>query len=57
MVLSTLGETQVKGNLETDAHSFSPAAREILEHFRSIESVEKLNEANLLYNSIPGTML
>ena len=49
MDLGTLGETQVLDNLETYVQSFSPAAREIFEHFRFVEFIEKLNEANLLY--------
>ncbi len=49
MDLNTLGETQVLDNLETYVQSFSPAAREIFEHFRFSEFIEKLDEANLLY--------
>ncbi len=49
MNLSTLGETQVLDNLETYVQSFSPAAREIFDHFRFSEFLESLNEANLLY--------
>jgi len=49
MDLDTLGETQVLDNLETYVQSFSPAAREIFEHFRFTEFLEKLNDANLLY--------
>lgn len=49
MDLSTLGETQVLDNLETYVQSFSPASREIFEHFRFSEFIEKLDEANLLY--------
>lgn len=49
MDLSTLGETQVLDNLETYVQSFSPAAREIFEHFSFSEFIEKLDEANLLY--------
>jgi len=49
MDLSTLGETQVLDNLETYVQSFSPAAREIFEHFRFSEFIEKLNDGNLLY--------
>ena len=49
MDLRTLGETQVLDNLETYIQSFSPSAREVFEHFRFSEFIEKLNEANLLY--------
>jgi len=49
MDLSTLGETQVLDNLETYVQSFSPAAREIFEHFRFSEFIEKLDDGNLLY--------
>jgi len=49
MDLSSLGETQVLDNLETYVQSFSPSAREIFEHFRFSEFIEKLNDANLLY--------
>jgi type I restriction enzyme M protein len=49
MDLRTLGETQVLDNLETYIQSFSPSEREVFEHFRFSEFIEKLNEANLLY--------
>ena len=49
MDLNTLGETQVLDNLETYVQSFSPAAREIFEHFSFSEFIEKLNDGNLLY--------
>ncbi len=49
MDLGTLGETQVLDNLETYVQSFSPAAREIFEHFRFSEFIEKLNDSDLLY--------
>lgn len=49
MDLDKLGETQVLDNLETYVQSFSPAAREIFEHFRFVEFLEKLNDSNLLY--------
>ena len=48
MDLGSLGETQVLDNLETYVQSFSPSAREIFEHFRFSEFIEKLNDANLL---------
>ena len=49
MNLGSLGETQVLDNLETYVQSFSLSAREIFEHFRFTEFIEKLEEANLLY--------
>jgi len=49
MNLGALGETQLLDNLETYIRSFSPAAREIFEHFAFSEFIEKLNDANLLY--------
>lgn len=49
MNLSSLGENQVLDNLETYVQSFSPASREIFEHFRFTEFIEKLDEATLLY--------
>ncbi|WP_230209950.1 type I restriction-modification system subunit M [Solemya velum gill symbiont] len=52
MDLTNLGETQVLDNLDTYIRSFSPAAREIFEHFGFHDFLEKLDEANLLYQVI-----
>jgi len=52
MDLASLGETQVLDNLDTYIRSFSPAAREIFEHFGFHGFLEKLDEANLLYQVI-----
>lgn len=49
MDLNTLGETNVSGNLENYIQSFSPNAREIFEHFDFFNTIDKLEEANLLY--------
>lgn len=47
--LKALGTTQVLENLESYVQAFSPAARDIFEHFAFAEFLDKLNEANLLY--------
>jgi len=52
MDLTNLGETQVLDNLDTYIRSFSPEAREIFEHFGFHSFLEKLDEANLLYQVI-----
>jgi len=52
MDLASLGETQVLDNLDTYIRSFSPTAREIFEHFGFHGFLEKLDEANLLYQVI-----
>jgi len=52
MDLASLGETQVLDNLDTYIRSFSPEAREIFEHFGFHGFLEKLDEANLLYQVI-----
>ncbi len=49
MDLNTLGETNISGNLENYIQSFSPNAREIFEHFDFFNTIDKLEEANLLY--------
>ncbi|MBE3994760.1 SAM-dependent DNA methyltransferase [Vibrio parahaemolyticus] len=49
MDLNTLGETNVSANLENYIQSFSPNAREIFEHFDFFNTIDKLEEANLLY--------
>ncbi|RMG35825.1 MAG: SAM-dependent DNA methyltransferase, partial [Gammaproteobacteria bacterium] len=50
--LNSLGETQVLDNLDTYIRSFSPAAREIFEHFNFHTYLEQLDEANLLYQVV-----
>ncbi|TKE99697.1 SAM-dependent DNA methyltransferase [Vibrio kanaloae] len=49
MDLSRLGETNVASNLESYIQSFSPNAREIFEHFDFFNTIDKLEEAGLLY--------
>ncbi|WP_061010288.1 class I SAM-dependent DNA methyltransferase [Vibrio sp. CUB2] len=49
MDLSRLGERGVASNLENYIQSFSPNAREIFEHFDFFNTIEKLEEADLLY--------
>ncbi|BDX01744.1 hypothetical protein MACH16_04920 [Marinomonas pontica] len=49
MDLNHLGETGVASNLESYIQSFSPNAREIFEHFDFINTIDKLEEADLLY--------
>ncbi len=49
MDLNRLGETDVASNLESYIQSFSPNAREIFEHFDFFNTIEKLEEADLLY--------
>jgi len=49
MDLNHLGETGVAGNLENYIQSFSPNAREIFEHFDFFNTIDKLEEADLLY--------
>jgi type I restriction enzyme M protein len=49
MDLSKLGETGTADNLEAYLNAFSDDAREIFEHFRFTEFIQKLDEANLLY--------
>ncbi len=52
MDLSTLGESGIKANLESYVQGFSKDAREIFEHFKFIEFVAQLNDANLLYKVV-----
>ncbi|MDF4634942.1 class I SAM-dependent DNA methyltransferase [Vibrio parahaemolyticus] len=47
--LNRLGETGVASNLESYIQSFSPNAREIFEHFDFFNTIDKLEEADLLY--------
>lgn len=49
MDLNKLGETGVALNLESYVQSFSPNAREIFEHFDFFNTIDKLEEADLLY--------
>ena len=49
MDLNHLGETNVASNLENYIQSFSPNAREIFEHFDFFNTLDKLEEADLLY--------
>ncbi|MGJ3353133.1 type I restriction-modification system subunit M [Providencia sp. Je.9.19] len=49
MDLNRLGETGVARNLENYIQSFSPNAREIFEHFDFFNTIDKLEEADLLY--------
>jgi type I restriction enzyme M protein len=49
MDLGKLGETDTARNLETYVQSFSPDAREIFEHFKFLDFVHLLDDANLLY--------
>ncbi|WP_217533859.1 type I restriction-modification system subunit M [Vibrio metschnikovii] len=49
MDLNRLGETGVASNLENYIQSFSPNAREIFEHFDFFNTIDKLEEADLLY--------
>lgn len=52
MDLNHLGETGVASNLESYIQAFSPNAREIFEHFDFFNTIEKLQEADLLYNVV-----
>lgn len=49
MDLNKLGETGVAQNIESYVQSFSPNAREIFEHFDFFNTIDKLEEADLLY--------
>ncbi len=52
MDLSKLGESGIKANLENYIQGFSKDAREIFEHFKFMEFVGLLNDANLLYKVV-----
>jgi type I restriction enzyme M protein len=58
MDLSKLGSTDIKSNLTSYVESFSRDAREIFDHFRFEEFVQKLDEADLLFKVVQrvGTM-
>ncbi len=49
MDLSSLGSSDTAANLEKYIQSFSPDAREIFEHFKFLDFVHLLDDANLLY--------
>ena len=49
MNLSSLGSSDTAANLEKYVQSFSPDAREIFEHFKFLDFVHLLDDANLLY--------
>ena len=50
--LANLGHTGIKDNLEAYIQAFSKDAREIFEHFKFMEFVGYLDEANLLYKVV-----
>lgn len=52
MDLSKLGDTGIAANLEAYIQSFSKDAREIFEHFKFIDFIGLLNDANLLYKIV-----
>jgi type I restriction enzyme M protein len=52
MDLSKLGEAGIAANLEAYIQSFSKDAREIFEHFKFLEFIAQLNDANLLYKIV-----
>ena len=52
MDLSKLGESGIAANLESYVLSFSKDAREIFEHFKFIDFIGRLGDANLLYKVV-----
>ena len=52
MDLSKLGEAGIAANLEAYIQGFSKDAREIFEHFKFVEFIGQLNDANLLYKIV-----
>lgn len=52
MDLFKLGETGIAANLESYIQCFSKDAREIFEHFKFVEFIGQLNDANLLYKIV-----
>ncbi|MDD1616855.1 MAG: type I restriction enzyme M protein, partial [Methylococcaceae bacterium NSP1-2] len=52
MDLSKLGEKDIAANLESYIQCFSKDAREIFEHFKFVEFIGQLNDANLLYKIV-----
>lgn len=57
MDLSKLGETDIKDNLISYIQGFSKDAREIFEHFKFVEFIDQLNDANLLYKIVQKVRL
>jgi len=52
MDLSKLGEIGIKSNLKSYIQGFSKNAREIFEHFKFVEFINLLDDANLLYKVV-----
>jgi type I restriction enzyme M protein len=52
MDLSKLGEAGIADNLKSYINAFSKEARDIFEHFKFLEFIGQLNDANLLYKII-----
>ncbi len=52
MDLSKLGESGIAANFESYILAFSKDAREIFEHFKFLEFIGQLNDANLLYKIV-----
>ena len=52
MDLSKLGEANIAANLKSYIQCFSKDAREIFEHFKFLEFIGQLNDANLLYKIV-----
>ncbi len=52
MDLGSLGESDIKANLERYIQCFSKDAREIFDHFKFAEFIGQLNDANLLYKVV-----
>jgi type I restriction enzyme M protein len=52
MDLATLGETDIKDNLEAYLRGFSADARQIFEYFKFEEFIGQLSDANLLYKVV-----
>lgn len=52
MDLSKLGQSDIKGNLESYLQEFSKDAREIFEYFNFNEFIGQLNDADLLYKVV-----
>ena len=52
MTLATLGQNEIKSNLESYLQGFSKDAREIFEYFNFAEFVGQLNDADLLYKVV-----
>ena len=52
MDMSKLGSSDIKSNLTTYVDSFSRDAREIFEHFKFVDRIGQLDDANLLYKVV-----